>query len=164
MSEPHHSSRRLYRLVLVVSITVATILCVGLITISDVRIKLVNGSWTWRDPWMAVWGMMNSRSQSCGCGCGRTEADIQNLSSQLQIFEALAGRFPTQAEGMQVLVTGTYTEGGRRIPKLLDSQPLDCWRRPYQYRFPAVHSRAGFDLFTLGPDGVVSPDDVGNWE
>ena len=79
------------------------------------------------------------------------------------MFEVMAGRFPTQAEGLNVLLKESRTEGGRCIPKLLDMAPLDRWGRPYQYRQPALRSQANYDLFSLGADGIVSPDDVGNW-
>ncbi len=38
--------------------------------------------------------------------------------------------------------------------------PQDSWQRPYQYRFPGSNNPAGFELFSLGTDGVESADDV----
>jgi len=57
----------------------------------------------------------------------------------------------------------SFTESGRRISQLLEMEPLDRWGRAYQYRQPAMRSQSAYDLFSLGPDGVPSADDVGNW-
>jgi len=48
-----------------------------------------------------------------------------------------------------------YMEGGRL--------PLDPWGRTYQYRCPGWMNPKGYDVWSLGPDGVVSADDIGNW-
>lgn len=42
--------------------------------------------------------------------------------------------------------------------------PVDPWGHDYQYNYPAVQSGKVFDLFSLGPDGVVSDDDIVNWD
>jgi general secretion pathway protein G len=41
--------------------------------------------------------------------------------------------------------------------------PLDPWKHPYQYRYPGTKNTDGYDVFSLGPDGVESGDDIGNW-
>ncbi len=40
----------------------------------------------------------------------------------------------------------------------------DPWERDYQYRQPGVHNPEGFDVWSLGPEGIQSVDDIGNWE
>ncbi len=42
--------------------------------------------------------------------------------------------------------------------------PIDPWGHDYQYHYPAVQSGKVFDLFSLGPDGIVSDDDIVNWD
>ena len=48
----------------------------------------------------------------------------------------------------------------------LKNMPLDPWGTPYQYLNPGTHS-AGYDLFSLGSDGVAGGEgygaDIGNW-
>ncbi len=40
----------------------------------------------------------------------------------------------------------------------------DPWNRPYQYRYPGVHSLQSYDLWSVGPDGVNgTADDISNW-
>ena len=50
-----------------------------------------------------------------------------------------------------------------RGPYLDDAHKLkDPWGRPYQYRYPATKSKQPYDVYSLGPDGVESADDIGN--
>jgi hypothetical protein len=43
--------------------------------------------------------------------------------------------------------------------------PFDPWGHPYHYRSPGIHNLAGFDAWSVGPDGVdESADDIGNWK
>jgi general secretion pathway protein G len=58
---------------------------------------------------------------------------------------------PAGAEGLAALVAdGTLTH-----------LPDDPWGRPYVYRNPG--KERGYDLLSLGPDGVESGDDVVLW-
>jgi type II secretion system protein G len=113
-------------------------------------------------PLQRLWNRITT-NPSIGCRDNKTEGDLKALTTQLMVFEAIAGRYPTQQEGVQILLKGWQSESGRRVRQLLSHEPIDEWGRPYQYRFPAKLSKEPFDLFTLGPDGVVSADDVGNW-
>ena len=45
----------------------------------------------------------------------------------------------------------------------LDKLPKDPWGRDYQYSKPGIHNKKSFDVFSLGPDGKKSDDDIGNW-
>lgn len=58
---------------------------------------------------------------------------------------------PDSAAGLQALV------GDGTLPKL----PLDPWGHPYQYRQPGREHV--YELYSLGPDGVESQDDVVAW-
>jgi general secretion pathway protein G len=46
----------------------------------------------------------------------------------------------------------------------LERQPLDPWKREYQYQHPGAQNSLSFDLWSFGPDGQASDDDVTNWE
>ena len=46
----------------------------------------------------------------------------------------------------------------------LEQLPLDPWGNEYQYRYPGIHNQKGYDLWSMGQDGVTSSDDIGNWE
>lgn len=80
-------------------------------------------------------------------------------------FKMATGRYPVTAEGLQALVTcplgletswhGPYLE--------LTSPPLDPWNHEYHCACPGSHHPTSYDVWSLGPDGVESADDIGNW-
>jgi general secretion pathway protein G len=81
----------------------------------------------------------------------RARDDLRTLRSAL-IFN-LPGRngMPDTAAGLATLVD----------LGLLKHLPLDPWGLPYQYRNPGqVYA---YELFSLGPDGIESKDDVVAW-
>jgi general secretion pathway protein G len=77
----------------------------------------------------------------------RARDDIRALKSLL-IFGA---RMPSTETGLQYLVDSGQT------PFL----PKDPWGRPYQYRNPGTEH--AWELFSLGPDGIESDDDIIAW-
>jgi general secretion pathway protein G len=96
----------------------------------------------------------------------RADADIQNLLTQLQMYEVQNGTYPSSQQGIQALVERPTGEPQpRRWRRLLDNVPLDPWGTPYLIRNPATKSKAGIDLFSAGPDHQPNTaDDIGNWE
>jgi len=48
-------------------------------------------------------------------------------------------------------------------PYLSKPVPLDPWDMPYQYESPGRYNAESYDIRSLGPDGVESDDDIGNW-
>jgi general secretion pathway protein G len=105
---------------------------------------------------------------------GRTEeskikaakAGISNISTALHTFEVDNGHFPTTDEGLNVLLTKPGNAGNDWHGPYLDRVPVDPWGNAYVYRKPGSHNtdpNTGFDLFSMGPDGQESNDDIGNW-
>ncbi len=91
----------------------------------------------------------------------RVESDIQAISMQLQTYESRNYRRPTTAQGLKALVELPTSEPKpRRWKQLLTAVPLDPWGNEYFYRSPGKLNPQGFDLFSLGPDGVESDDDI----
>lgn len=41
--------------------------------------------------------------------------------------------------------------------------PGDPWLLLYVYEIPGTRSGKAYDFYSLGPDGIRSADDVGNW-
>jgi general secretion pathway protein G len=84
----------------------------------------------------------------------------------LVAFKIQMGDYPTTEEGLVALVERPERRKDRwQGPYLKSTEALvDPWGRPYQYRSPAVKSTAGYDLRSLGPDGVLSKDDIANWD
>ena len=81
--------------------------------------------------------------------------EIKSLSTALDLFLIDMGRYPTQQEGLQALVTNPGTLDRWHGPYLKTTNlPLDPWGRAYQYRIPG--QQTDFDLYTLGPDGTAT--------
>jgi general secretion pathway protein G len=77
---------------------------------------------------------------------------IQSFASALDLFYLDAGRYPSSAEGLTVLVqpaggvaswNGPYLKGG--------NVPNDPWGKPYLYRSPGEHGV--YDVVSYGADG-----------
>jgi general secretion pathway protein G len=78
---------------------------------------------------------------------------IENFNSSLDLFSMDTGRYPTDAEGLDVLVqrpsdvevwNGPYIKGSR--------VPVDPWGHPYQYHVAAGHLPP-YEITSLGPEG-----------
>lgn len=79
------------------------------------------------------------------------KADIEgNIGMALDLYEVEHGEFPDSLDGLR--------------PEYLKKNPVDPWGNPYQYTYPGTHNTGGYDLYSLGKDGVESGDDVTNWD
>ncbi len=82
------------------------------------------------------------------------EAQVQMLRGALLTYRLDIGRFPSTEQGLNALMVApadvaAYWKG----PYLGDAVPLDPWRNPYQYEYPA-DTLQGFALYSLGADGI----------
>lgn len=96
----------------------------------------------------------------------RAESDIQNIKTQIQMYEVNAGFGPTTEQGLKALVQRPTGEPQpRRWLPYIPEVPLDPWGLEYQYRQPAIKStRNSYDLFSCGKDRKPdTSDDIGNW-
>ena len=94
------------------------------------------------------------------------EADIKgNLSVALKLYEVDSGRYPTTEQGLAALLQKPTSPPVPRDWKgpYIEQQPLDPWQKSYVYRYPGTHPPRDYDLYSLGPDGVESDDDIRNW-
>ena len=87
-------------------------------------------------------------------------ADIVALEGVLDLYQLDNNRYPTEEEGLNILVSPGKGEQGyiKRIPK-------DPWGREYHYTSPGTHGNV--DIFTYGEDGLEGGEnaarDIGNW-
>jgi len=106
-----------------------------------------------------------SQSQTTCCGTPTPRGDISTLVSALKTYEMGNLEMPTTEQGLEALVERPTREP---LPdqwrQLMKKLPIDRWDRLYQYRNPGTRNPDGFDLFSLGEDGIESDDDIGNWE
>ncbi|HRZ87688.1 MAG TPA: type II secretion system protein GspG [bacterium] len=95
-----------------------------------------------------------------------SQAVHKTLAFALYLFELDNGRYPTTAQGLRALLeppsSFPYADGwnGPYIKKKRELK--DPWGRPYRYISPGLKNPELYDLSSLGPDGVVSADDIGN--
>ncbi|MEE9494023.1 MAG: type II secretion system major pseudopilin GspG [Gammaproteobacteria bacterium] len=93
----------------------------------------------------------------------KARQDIRALESSLNLYKLDNYNYPTTDQGLEALVNKpgspeppNWKEGG-----YLDRLPKDPWKHPYQFLSPGTHGSV--DLYSLGPDGSPSDDDIGNW-
>jgi general secretion pathway protein G len=103
---------------------------------------------------------------------GNSQADVarlfvnQGLKTALVTYRLNLGSYPTTDEGLQALITAPSAKADRwRGPYIEGNKiPLDPWSQPYMYRYPGVHNKDGYDLWSMGPDQKdQTDDDIGNW-
>ncbi len=95
---------------------------------------------------------------------GAAKADISaNIATALKLYELDNGRYPTGSDGLSALLAKPGNASNWNGP-YLEKKPVDPWGREYKYASPGSHRTYDYDLYSLGPDGVESKDDVVNWE
>ena len=99
-----------------------------------------------------------------------TRIQVETLSNAIETFHLDTGRYPSQPEGLQVMLENPQPNGipnwhGPYLKKL--KIPTDEWGRAFLYEMPGKHGM-GFDLYSLGadakPGGSGDDADIGNWE
>ena len=106
---------------------------------------------------------------------GRTEEaraaaakhDIATIMQSLKLYRLDNGRYPTNEQGLQALISRPQSQPAPPNWKpYLDQLPKDPWGNPYQYLNPGVHGEV--DVFSLGadgqPGGTGADLDVGSWQ
>lgn len=93
-------------------------------------------------------------------GKARTEAakaQLQAISTSLELYALDNGTFPTAQVGLVALVKQPTNVPSWRGPYLKKAEGLiDPWGRPYQYRPPAKGTQP--QVFSLGRDNVPGGD------
>lgn len=93
--------------------------------------------------------------------------DIATVMQSLKLYKLDNGRYPTNDQGLQALVTKPISAP---VPSnwkpYLDKLPKDPWGNTYQYLSPGVHGEV--DVFSLGadnqPGGTGADLDIGSWQ
>ncbi len=93
--------------------------------------------------------------------------DIATLMQSLKLYHLDNGRYPTNEQGLQALVTKpTNAPVPSNWKPYLDKLPKDPWGNLYQYLSPGVHGE--IDVFSLGadaqPGGTGADLDIGSWQ
>ena len=86
-----------------------------------------------------------------------------SIKTPLTAYRVSMGRYPSTEEGLQALLKAPADDKGRWRGPYVEKLPQDPWGHPYQYRCPGVHNPQKYDIWSNGPDGAQSEDDIGNW-
>lgn len=86
---------------------------------------------------------------------GRSErtaakAQIDAFDKALEAFRIDMGRYPSEAEGLRVLVQ-PVSDPRWRGPYLKNDVPQDPWGSPYEYHYPSTRGK-DYDVISLGRD------------
>jgi general secretion pathway protein G len=78
---------------------------------------------------------------------------IQEISQALDLFKLEVGRYPTQSEGLQALITAPSGANRWNGPYWKQNQvPKDPWQNEYKYMVPGKNN-APYEVISLGADG-----------
>jgi general secretion pathway protein G len=92
---------------------------------------------------------------------GKASADVRTMETNLIRFKTMAGRYPTQSEGLEAFYTrpsgSPPVRGWRQIMK--EEAIYDPWGEKYQYRMPGRKNASSYDIFSKGPDKTEGTDD-----
>ena len=97
-------------------------------------------------------------------------SDINNFSTMLQSFKLDMRRFPTEAEGLQVLREPPSSEDANlwRGPYATRDIPRDPWGNDYIYTSPAPNGLDEFGVVSYGSDKMPGGEgfarDISSWE
>ena len=91
----------------------------------------------------------------------------QSVKIPLVAYRLDVGNYPTTEEGLNALAKAPASKEKKwKGPYLEKAIEPDPWGNEYKYRFPGsknINGARGYDVWSLGPDGVESADDIGNW-
>jgi len=96
----------------------------------------------------------------------RTRTDLQTISTQLKIYQAMNGFYPTTEQGLNALIAEPTTNPKpAQWRQLMEKMPVDPWGNNYFYVSPGKRNPNSFDLYSAGPDRKPdTDDDIGNWD
>ena len=95
----------------------------------------------------------------------RVSQDIRTVVGALKFYRLDNYRYPTQAQGLEALVTAPAGAESKWNGPYLETLPKDPWGEPYQYQ-TGTHGKE-IEVYSPGADGQTggegSNQDLGNW-
>jgi len=95
----------------------------------------------------------------------KTKTDIRSLETALDLYRLDNFTYPSTEQGLESLATkpvGSPEPKNWKAGGYIKALNPDPWGNPYKYLSPG--SKAEIDIYSLGPDGTPSEDDIGNWQ
>ncbi|MGJ8639019.1 MAG: type II secretion system protein GspG, partial [Opitutaceae bacterium] len=88
----------------------------------------------------------------------------QSINSALIPYRIDVGEYPNTEEGLNALMVAPTGKEEKWKGPYLRELPDDPWGNPYQYRYPSSDTEKAYAVWSLGPDGITSSDDICNWK
>jgi general secretion pathway protein G len=106
---------------------------------------------------------MNMSAFTGSASVTTTRAKVNSIESALMAFRMDNITTPTQAQGLEALVTKPG-DAKRWRQYVKPEGILDAWGRKMIYKNPGVHNPSSYDIYSIGEDGLDgTADDIGNW-
>ncbi|RBP48139.1 type II secretion system protein G [Roseimicrobium gellanilyticum] len=98
----------------------------------------------------------------------QAKAQLEELKFSLWLARRSNGKYPSEKDGGlgSVVLRRHKDEDKEEIgePEEVTEKLKDPWGRRFRYRFPGVHKKDSYDLYSLGADGIEdTEDDIKNW-
>ncbi|MFQ5681580.1 MAG: type II secretion system major pseudopilin GspG [Candidatus Omnitrophota bacterium] len=109
---------------------------------------------------------LSGRSEQARIAIAKSDIE-SNIGMALKLYELDNGNFPTTEQGLNALLSQPSSDPAplNWNGPYLEKSPVDPWKNLYQYKYPGARNPSGYDLYSLGKDGVGgTDDDVGNWQ
>jgi len=91
--------------------------------------------------------------------------NLRIIEQSLNMYKLDNSIYPSTDQGLDALVTkpsGSPEPRSWNKEGYINRLPKDPWGGDYQYLSPGTHGK--IDIFSFGPDGSPSDDDIGNWD
>lgn len=87
------------------------------------------------------------------------------LSRAIVKYRTEVGRYPRALAELTTQPADLAVAGKLGDTPLVEpGEAMDAWGNPFLYRSPGIRHPAGFDLWSMGPDGMSgTEDDIENW-
>ena len=107
---------------------------------------------------------------SDGARLSAARYDLLSIKTAFEAFAVDCRRYPTTSEGFAALLScPTNISLSRWRGPYLERKPIDPWGDEYVYRYPGIHNKDSFDIYSCGADGISKSggndlDDINNWD
>ena len=87
-------------------------------------------------------------------------AKIRELVAKVETYRMMAGRYPSEQQGLKSLVERPTSEPQpKKWKKQSNSVPIDPWGNEYVYKYPGTIDRATFEIRSAGEDQEMGTED-----
>ncbi len=88
----------------------------------------------------------------------KAENEMRALSATLLQYKILGGRYPTEQQGLQALVTKPTTAPIPRRHAPIKGLAKDPWGNDYIYKMPGTKDPSTYEIISMGKDGKLGTE------